>query len=169
MLGDPVLTGTANLVKGWAAVLGGWGLAGDCSNGATFFMSQPGYWWCMETMSSFWHTDFPGVPSRVNQIANAPYCDQACSLDVILHRHIDFKTSNSCPCLTHQEYYDWLHRGRFFCTMLTPTMCICIHVEVMIWRQWADVLAWGRLFAGKQLAALHVSPLCISRVAGGFS
>ena len=90
--GAAVATGTADLVKGWAAILGERGLAMGRSSGGTFFMPQPGDWWDMRTMSNFWHTDFPRVPSRVNQNTNAPSCAQACCLEVILHRHIDFKT-----------------------------------------------------------------------------
>lgn len=92
MLGVPVPSGTENLVKGWAAVCRQHGLATNRSSGDTFFKPQPEYWWCTETMSNFWHTEsFTRVSSRVNQNANTRCYAQACSLDVILQRHISFK------------------------------------------------------------------------------
>lgn len=55
--------------------------------------------------------------------------------------------------------------------MLTTAMYICNYIcgnnDVEILSR--DALAWRRLFAGKQLAALHVSSHHISTVAGGFS
>ena len=165
---DPVPTGTANLVKGWAAVLGERGLAMDRSSGVTFFMPQPGHWWCMETMSNFLHTDFTGVPFRVNQNTNAAPYAQASSLDVILHRHIDFQTwgklFNSPGVLWLSSLRPlFLSHARPHCVYLY--MCGSDDMRTVS----RDVLARGRLFAGKQLAALHASSHHISRVAGGFS
>lgn len=115
MPGVPVPSGTENLVKGWAAVRREHGLSTDCSSGDPFFKPQPEYWWCMETMSNFWHIEsFTRVSSRVNQNTNPRCYAQACSLDVILQRHINFKAGGE---LFNSPGVLWLNSPRplFLC------------------------------------------------------
>lgn len=146
-------------------------LAMDRSGGSTFFMPQPGDCWCMGTMSNFWHTDFPRVPSRVNQNANAPRYDQTRSLDGNLHGHIDFKTWGKLLSLFNSPRILWLTslRPLFFGHAHPHRVYIYTYGSADMKTVSRDVLARGRLFAGKQLAALHASSHHISRVAGSFS
>lgn len=175
MLGVPVPSGTENLVKGWAAVCREHGLATNRSSGDTFFKPQLEYWWCTETMSNFWHTEsFTRVSSRVNQNANTRCYAQACSLDVILQRHINFKAGGE---LFNSPGVLWLNslRPLFLCHARLHhekkgKKKIYICMEVVIRRpQSRAVLAEERLFVGKQFTALRASSHHISRMAGGFS
>lgn len=93
MLGDPVPTGTANLVKVWAAGPREGGLAVDHSSlvGARSSCLSQGasdVWRLCQTFDTLTFPEFP----QGNQNANAPRYAQARSLYVVLQRHIDFET-----------------------------------------------------------------------------
>lgn len=55
----------------------------------------------METISSFGHTDFVGVPSVISQNTNAPHCAQVLSLDTVFQSHIDFRTGGELLSLVN--------------------------------------------------------------------
>lgn len=171
-LEDPVPTWKTNLVKGSRAVLRAW--ACHCSQQSSWACS-PGFssGMVMETIPSFWHTDFAETSSRINQNTNAPWSSQGLCLVVAFHSHTDFRSWAECLSLVSLP-------GIFWLTDFSAATFLChAHYYMYIYHYIygnndveilsREALAQRRLFAGKQLAALHASSHHISTVAGGFS
>lgn len=131
-LEDPVPTWKTNLVKGSRAVLRAW--ACHCSQQSSWACS-PGFssGMVMETISSFWHTDFAETSSRINQNTNAPWSSQGLCLVVAFHSHTDFRSWAECLSLVSlPEYFDWLLCGYFF----VPCSLLHVYLSLYIWKQW---------------------------------